>query len=299
MPPIQPQDTSNKLSFTHAFGALILGGAIMGFSPVFVREAEIGAFSSAFLRVLTAIPILWIWASYEADNRWRFLPSFDRTAILAGLMFSGDLIFWHLAILNTTLANATFMVCLAPVWVMIFSKVLIDEPVTKTSIYGVITCLIGLGLLINSSIQLNPARLIGDIYGIITSIFLGLYFIAMRKGRRNDKGGSLFLSSTCITCLILLCAALIMEDQIFPQSAKGWGAVISLGVLTHAGGQGLVTIAIGALTAVFSSLVIFIEAITAAIFGWWLYGEKLSALEILGGVFILAGVWIARPEKQK
>lgn len=271
----------------------------MGFSPVFVREAEIGAFSSAFWRVLTAIPVLWLWASYESKNRWCLLPEFNTTAIISGLMFSGDLIFWHLAILNTTMANATFMVCLAPVWVMVFSKLLINEPVSKASIIGVLICLMGLGLLINSSFQLNPARLVGDVYGLITSIFLGLYFIAMRKGRRSDKGGNLFFTSTCVTCAFLFAAALITEDQLFPQTAKGWGAVISLGVLTHAGGQGLVTIALGALTAVFSSLVIFIEAITAAIFGWLLYGEKLTALEMTGGGLILLGVWCARPKNQQ
>jgi len=271
----------------------------MGFSPVFVREAETGAFSSAFWRVLTAIPVLWFWARYERATNWRIFPKFSKTAIIAGLMFSGDLIFWHLAILNTTMANATFMVCLAPVWVMIFSKLLINEPVSKTSVVGVLVCLVGLGLLINSSFHLNPARLTGDIYGLITSIFLGLYFIAMRKGRQSDMGGSLFLTSTCVTCCFLFVAAIIMEDQHFPQTAKGWGAVISLGVLTHAGGQGLVTIALGALTAVFSSLVIFIEAITAAIFGWLLYGEKLTAFEMLGGSLILLGVWIARPKNQQ
>jgi len=270
----------------------------MGFSPVFVREAEIGAFSSAFWRVMTAIPVLLIWAWYEKETNWRIFPRINTTAVLAGLMFSGDLIFWHLAILNTTMANATFMVCLAPVWVMLFSKLLINEPVSKASILGVLICLVGLGVLINSSLQLNPARLTGDIYGLITSIFLGLYFIAMRRGRQNDKGGSLFFTSTCVTCAFLLVAALIMEDQLFPQTLKGWGAVISLGVLTHAGGQGLVTIALGILTAVFSSLVIFFEAITAAIFGWLLYGEKLNFFELSGGFLILAGVWIARPKNQ-
>lgn len=268
----------------------------MGFSPVFVREAEVGAFASAFWRVLTALPVLWIWVRIQ--NRSKKVSagfSISKHAAFAGLMFSGDLIFWHLAILNTTMANATFMVCLAPVWVILFSGFLIDEKVERRAIGSLVVCLAGLALLINSSIQIDTTRLIGDIYGLITSIFLGLYFIAMRAGRRTENGSTLFLNSTLITCMVLFLAAMISGDALLPETLRGWGALFSLGILTHAGGQGLVTLAMGILTAMFSSLVIFLEAVAAAFFGWLIFDEKLSALQIIGGGLILSGVWFARP----
>jgi len=41
--------------------------------------------------------------------------------------------------------------------------------------------------------------------------------------------------------------------------------------------------------------VIFLEAVFAAFFGWVLFGESLSWLQLAGGGAILLGVWIARP----
>lgn len=270
----------------------------MGFSPVFVREAEVGAFASAFWRVLFALPMLVCWAMYEAQkNNTPMRLKLTLAGILAGLFFSGDLVFWHLAILNTTMANATFMVCLAPVWVVLFSRFFLGEIIGKNAVIGLLVCIMGLGLLINSSFQIDPARLLGDIYGLITSVFLGLYFVAMRFGRRSDAGGNLFLVSTIVTCIVLFVAALLSGDQMFPETAKGYASLVSLGVLTHAGGQGLVTIAIGSLTAIFSSLVIFIEAIAAALFGWMIFNEAMSPLQLLGGSLILAGVWHSKPPK--
>ena len=79
--------------------------------------------------------------------------------ILAGLLFAGDLIFWHLSILKTTMANATLMACLAPVWVALFSGILIGEKVPRNSFVGLAICLTGAFFLFGSSYQLAPERL--------------------------------------------------------------------------------------------------------------------------------------------
>jgi drug/metabolite transporter (DMT)-like permease len=205
-----------------ALAALLVGGLVMGFSPVFVREAEVGAFASAFWRVLFALPLLYVWARIEkrqdpTSKSFAITPSL----LLAGVMFSGDLIFWHLAILNTTMANATFMVCLSPVWVAVFSGIFLNEPINKQAWLGLAICLIGLAMLINSSLTIDPSRLIGDIYGLITSFFLGFYFLAMRRGRRNLKSGALFFGSTVITTIVLLIAALAAGDRLIPDTSSG------------------------------------------------------------------------------
>ena len=57
-------------------------------------------------------------------------------------------------------------------------------------------------------------------------------------------------------------------------------------------------VALGRLPPVFSSLVIFLEAVAAAIFGWILLGEALTLVQALGGALILFGIWTARPRPQ-
>lgn len=274
--------------------ALLLGGIIMGFSPVLVREAGVDAFASAFWRVFFALPALFLWACYERDDPNQKTSS-SFAYLYAGLFFAGDLVFWHLAILNTTMANATFMVCLAPIWVALFSGYFLNEPLAKRTVVGLITCFAGLGLLVASSLQIEPARLVGDIYGLITSFFLGAYFLSMRFARQELKPGKLFFKSTFITGVVLLGIAMIAGNQMIPATSGQWVSLISLGLFTHAGGQGLVTLALGALSAVFSSLVIFIEAIAAAFFGWLFFGEEMAPLQWSGCILMLAGLWIAQP----
>lgn len=288
----------SSLGFFAALVALLIGAMAMGISPVFVRTADVGPFASAFWRVTLALPVLWLWASIEAKNAgrtqkdvWAFRP----VILLCGLFFAGDLFFWHLAILNTTIANATFLATMAPVWVVLGSGMFIGEPVGRATFLGLAVCLVGATVLIGSSYQFSPAHLWGDIYGIITSFFFGLYFLAVRVARRDMGAGQITFTQTIITAAILLVVALVAEPTLLPQSAKGVFALLALGVVSHAGGQGLLAVALGALSAAFSSLVIFVEAIAAAGFAWVLLGEALNLWQGLGGVLILAGIWIARP----
>ena len=71
--------------------------------------------------------------------------------------------------------------------------------------------------------------------------------------------------------------------------------LFALALVSHAGGQGLLSVALGRLPTVFSSLVIFLEAVAAAGFAWLLLDEPVSLLQALGGAVILYGIWVARP----
>jgi len=84
-----------------------------------------------------------------------------------------------------------------------------------------------------------------------------------------------------------------------PHSLSGWAVLFGLAWLSHAGGQGLLSFALGRLPAVFSSLVIFLEAVAAAGLSWLVLGEQLAVIQILGGMCILVGIWVAKPRKDQ
>jgi drug/metabolite transporter (DMT)-like permease len=98
--------------------------------------------------------------------------------------------------------------------------------------------------------------------------------------------------------VVLLVVAALTEDRLLPASLGGVAALAGLAVISHTGGQGLLTYALGHLPAAFSSLVIFIEAIAAAIFAWVILGEAVAPVQAIGGALILAGIFAARPRRR-
>jgi drug/metabolite transporter (DMT)-like permease len=281
-----------------AFLALVGGAMAMGISPVFVRFAEVGPFTSAFWRVGLALPALWLWSYLEGRGEPVRAKGSDRFAVLlAGLFFAGDLSFWHLAIMNTSVANATFLATLAPVWVVLGSGLFLGESVAARVFFGLALCLVGAAALIGDTWSINPGQLDGDIYGVATSLFFGLYFLAVRRARRAYGAGRILFLSTVITAIVLLVEALIIEDVLWPPTIYGVAALLAMALVSHSGGQGLLAFALGHLPAAFSSLVIFLEAVFAAFFAWLILSEPVGLIQLVGAVAIFAGITVARPRR--
>ena len=296
-----PATRSIALGAGSALACLLVGAMALGLSPVFVRNAEVGPFASAFWRAFTALPLLFLWSLVERRMNGRAgrglkMPN-PWAIVLAGLFFAGDLAFWHLAILHTTIANATFLACLAPVWVALFSRIAIGEAVSRRTLIGLAICLPGAALLIFQSGDGSAGSPLGDLYGAITSLFFGLYFLAMREARKGLGGGESTLAFTLVTAAVLFVIAIFSGDGFIPPSASGVANLAALGLVSHAGGQGLLSVSLGVLSASFSSLVIFAEAIAAAIFGWLFAGEAIGWLQAGGGLLIFVGIFVARPRR--
>src|ERR1041384_607868 len=248
--------------FTAALAALVLGAVGMGASVLFVRWADVGPYASAFWRVFLALPFLFVWMRLE--NRGARAPRLDRAVLLAGLFFTGDLFFWHLAILGTTVANATFLATTAPIWVALGAWLMLSETADRRSLVGLALCLLGGCALLGESYGFAPPRLLGDLYGVATAVFFGAYVLAVRAARARHGAAQVMFVSTAITSVCLFVIAFAFEPRILPQSMPGAAALLALALISQVGGQGLVAVALGTLPATFSSLVIFLEAIAAA-----------------------------------
>jgi drug/metabolite transporter (DMT)-like permease len=282
-------------SRTTAFAALVAGACAMGASPLFVRFADVGPQASAFWRTALAIPALWLWMRIEERHAHAMPFRPDRAIVLAGVCFAGDLFFWHLAILNTSVANATFFAVSAPVFVVAGAFLFLGERSGPRVFLGLAACVAGGAALIGQSYQVDPARLSGDFYGVVTALFFGAYVVAVRNARMQGGAARLMFLSTAVSAALLLLAALIIEQPLVPRSLDGLVSLLALALVSQVGGQGLLAFALGALPATFSSLVIFLEAVAAAALGWIFLGEPLTPIQTLGGLLIFLGIYIARP----
>jgi drug/metabolite transporter (DMT)-like permease len=285
--------------FASAFAALCLGAVAMGISPVFVRFAlaDVGPFASAFWRVALCLPVLYAWMRIEEAKAPKDKPRapFAKANVIAGLVFAGDLFFWHLSIRDTTVANATFFATTAPLFVVLITWLVLKQRISRGTVIGLAFCLAGGAALIGESLQIGTTRIQGDLFGIATAVFFGLYFLAVGKAREQAGAARVTFEASVVTAVILLLVALVLDPRVMPHTWQGIAALAAMSLISHAGGQGLLAIALGRLPAVFSSLVIFLEAVAAALFGWLILNESLSLIQALGGALILFGIWTARP----
>jgi drug/metabolite transporter (DMT)-like permease len=282
-----------------AYLSLVVGACGMGMSPLFVRisaEASVGPYGSAFWRVFLALPFLALWAKLE-ERGGPARPNFKAPMLWAGLLFAGDLIFWHLSILKTSVANATFLSTTAPVWVMLVTAIVLKEKISRAALAGLALCLTGGMTLIGETLHFNPQHWLGDLFGLITSFFFGLYFFAIKGARAFAGAGRTTFAASAVCSACLLVFALATGDTLLPTTLKGALALILMAAISQAFGQGLLSVALGQLPTFFSALVIFLEAVAAAALAWIVLDEPLSLLQTGGGALILLGIFVARPQQ--
>ncbi len=119
---------SNRFALT----ALILGGAAIGGSPIFVRLSEVGPMATAFWRVALALIPIFIFSlikGKDAGPKPEKLSDYG-LLILPGVILALDLAAWHLSITMTSVANATLLANLAPVFVTVIGFLFFRAAVT-------------------------------------------------------------------------------------------------------------------------------------------------------------------------
>jgi drug/metabolite transporter (DMT)-like permease len=277
-----------------ALPALLIGGIAIGFSPIFVRLSELGPIATGFYRLFLALPLLWLWMHREGraargTTKVEWLP-----IAVPGILFAGDILFWHWSITYTTVANATLLANLSPAIVTFGAWFFLREHVTFAFLAGMALAMVGAALLVNASAALGTRYVLGDMFGLITACFFGSYVLAVAYLRDRIAASTIMFYSSAVSCVLLLAATLVSGETLVPRSPNGWIALFALAWISQAMGQGLIAYALGHLPASFSALAILIEPLTAAILGWVWLGEALSVLQAIGGAIVLAGIAVAR-----
>jgi len=281
-----------------ALVALLAGAAFIGLSPIFVRlalEAGVGPTAAAFWRVALAVPVLWAAYAVRSAPRTRRYAGKWPLLLGAGFAFAGDLVFWHASIRLTSVANSTLLANLASIFVTLAAWAFLRQRPTHLFLAGLAAALLGVLLLVHTSLGFSPTGLVGDALGVVTAVFYAGYLLAV-KGLR-DRGETtlrLMAVTSTMTAIVLFPVALATAEPMVPASPSGWWTLGGLALVSHAAGQGLIAYALAHLPAAFSSVSLLFQPVMAAAFAWVLLSEPLAPLQVAGGFVVLAGIYLAR-----
>ncbi len=281
-----------------ALAALLCGAVGIAFAPIFVRLSELGPTATAFHRLALSLPALWLWLHLEGRGNRRIARPASRAdyagLVVAGLLFAGDLAFWHWSIQFTTVANATLLANFAPVFVTLTAFALFGERFSRTFLIGMALALAGACVLMGRSFTLSPSHLLGDALGIVTAMFYAGYIIAVGRLRARFSTATIMAWSGLVTCAVLLPVALVSGEGLIATTVYGWAVLLGLALVSHAGGQSLIAYALAHLPAAFSSVSLLLQPAVAALLAWVILGEALGPWQALGALVILVGIYLAR-----
>lgn len=274
---------------------MVIGAALIGFSPIFVRLSQVDPSATAFWRVTLALPFFWLLTMWKKDGRdqseLKTLSDF-KPLIWVGLFFALDLAFWHWSIQFTTVANATLISNLSPIVVAIGSVYFFKEKLKGKFWLGLGLGVLGAALLAGGSI--GKGRLFGDGLALVTAFFYGTYILAVVWLRRYFRTATVMIWTGIFAGLALIPISLLTENVFFPVTTEGWLIVFGLAFFCQFLGQGLITYGLAHLPAAFSAVTLLIQPVVAATAAWYLFAEVLGLLDFAGAAAIIAGIVFAK-----
>jgi drug/metabolite transporter (DMT)-like permease len=275
--------------------ALLAGGVAIGGSPIFVRLSEIGPMATAFWRVaLALLPFLLLWRATKQGEERPAGPRDHFFLLLPGVFLAADLAAWHLSLHMTSVANATLLANLAPVFVTLGSWLLFRTRITPVFLAGLGLALIGVLVLKGGPSALGGGQLAGDATSIVAAFFYACYMLSLGHVRSRFSTLRIMVWTTLSAVICILPVAVFFEVDMVPATLFGWAMLLGLAFISHVGGQGLVTYALAYLPTAFSSLTLLLQPVVAAILAWILLAEPVGAMQAVGGAIVLAGILVAR-----
>ena len=279
-----------------AIPALVIANIALAIGPWLVRiakaEGHVGPVAAGFWRLTIALPLLILFARTE---RTAVQPPDKRAliiaALLSGVFFASDLGAWHAGILHTRLANATLLgnctAILFPLYGFLVARAL---PSRKQGIALALATL-GAVLLLGRSYELSARNLVGDLFCLFAGVAYTAYLVAADKARSALPPWTTLAWSVAAGIPLLLVVAVALGEPVWPAI---WWPLVGIAIGSQIIGQGLILYAVSRVSALVVGLMLLLQPVVAAMIGWIVYGEALTALDYVGAVAIACAVLLVR-----
>ena len=200
---------------------------------------------------------------------------------------------------TTTVVNMGIIYTSSPIFIILISSIFFNEKINLSKIVGLITCLIGVLAIIikgNFYLLINLNFTIGDLWMLGAAIGWALYSIYLFYWKTKLEIFERFTLIALFGAISLfpfyIGEEIIFERTLFNKEFFIWVifAAISPGIIAFS----LYTMVQKELGASLTGFTLYIFTIYGAIYGYFLFGEKLENYHLLGTVLVFIGVYLAK-----
>lgn len=283
------------------YAVLGVGVTAVSWSAILIREADAPALVIAAYRlVLAAIPV----ATFALIQQRR-APEPASTSTLGPLLLSGAFLalhfaFWTTSLQHTSVVTAVVLMSTQPLFVALASPFLLKEPVHRGLWLALLLAIAGTVTMGAEHLSAGWDTLAGDFYAVLAGAFAAGYLLVGRRVRPGTSWIRYVGTVYPVTAVLLLAAMFIAGDSPTGYSTKTLMMIVLLALGPQLIGHSSINWALGYLPAVIVAIAILVEPVGATILAALILDELPTALELLGSLIVLAGVYLAlRPAGQE
>jgi drug/metabolite transporter (DMT)-like permease len=205
-----------------------------------------------------------------------------------GVVLAAGYLFQTTGLLFTTPTNSGLITGLFVVFAPLADRLLFGANVSRQVVLAVALSLLGMVLLAGGSPE---GANWGDPLTLLCAAALGLHIALLSRYAASYHAGALTLAQILSMALLFFIVWPFFATVTFPPS-EVWVALLVTGLLASAGAFLVQTTVQQHIPAARTAIILTMEPVFAAFFGYWLAGDRLVAVQILGALMILSALVI-------
>ena len=247
-------------------------------------------------RAVFGLPLLALVALAEHRRNGPLPARAVRYSAVAGVLFAGDLLFWHHAIEAVGAGLATVLGNLQVIIVGVVAWLVFGERPSRNILLALPLVLIGVvlisGVVGAGAYGADPA--LGVVLGVLTAICYSGYLLLIRVGGRDPRRPAGPVAFATVVLAIAASGAGVAVgdlDPVPPLTSLAWLAV--LGVTSQSIGYLCISLALPRLPAVVTSIILLVQPVTTVGLSMVLLGERPSVFQLVGVALVIGGIALA------
>ncbi|WP_274585137.1 EamA family transporter [Neisseria leonii] len=251
--------------------------------------SEVAAFRIVLAGVLLSAALPWFWPFLRRIGLRRLPVLAAQSAI--GML--GMSLCYFAAVSRVGASLAVALLYTAPVWSLLFARLLLGEPVTRRSLLLTLVAALGVALTMSGGAAAEPA---GIAFGLGAGICYALYGVLGKRAMTGSPPVVVFFCSITISALLLVLSPDTHQAfaRLAAQPLPVWLSALGLALVGTVGASALFMKGLQKMPATRASVFTVFEPFTAVVLAALLLGERLGLWQYAGVALIIGvAVWNA------
>ena len=278
----------------------------VGSAAIFARFALTGAGPlavSASRLTIAAVALLAL-AAIRSPRERTDLSRRDRVLFaIAGLALAIHFAAWIWSLQYTSVAISTLLVATTPIWTAAYDALARGLRLSALAFFSFAVAAAGLVMVVGYSIAPPPVpghAALGAALAVAGAIGIAAYFILIREVRASFGTRAIVTQTYTWAAIVLIGAAVAAHQPPPPLSdTAAWGGILAMALISQLLGHTAMNSALRWFSASAVAFTTLVEPIIAALLALAIFGERLSAIAVAGGLLVLGAIAIFIREERR
>jgi len=194
----------------------------------------------------------------------------------------------------TSVANATLLGNMTPIFVVIGGALLFGERITPLFLLGVVVSIAAASVLVSGGQIDLGVVLFGDGLALFQALNYGVYILLLKRVRRTFSAATIVTWNAVVAAVVLLPLGVFLDEVVVPLSIAGWAVLVGIALVSHVGAQSCLTYSLAQISASLVAVSMLGIPVVSAAVAWVLLDEPMSVLQIIAGAAVLVGVFVSQ-----